>query len=90
MAFTGTQASMRINVTWQKLIFVTVIGAAAVLVMVRNIERKASGERLFTEACYTSYNVYTLTSQSGVREKLHLSVYLTVSLLSSQLLPTLL
>ena len=72
---------MRINVTWQKLIFLTVVGAAAVLIMVRNIERKASGERLYTVACYTSYN--TLTSHSGVRENLHLSMYPNVSLLSS-------
>ena len=41
---------MRINVTWQKLIFLTVVGAAAVLIMVRNIERKASGERLYIQS----------------------------------------
>lgn len=81
--FCRKQASMRVNITWQKLIFIAAIDAAAVIIMVRNIERRASGERLFTVACHTPYSVYTVTSHSGLRRNLHLSMHPDLSMLSS-------
>ncbi len=89
MAFTGKQASMRVNVTWQKLIFVTVVSAAAVLIMVRNTERKASGERLFTAGSmlhfiqYTMY-IHSLHTVTCGRTFIYISMYPDVSLQCSQ------
>ena len=55
---TGKQASMRVNITWQKLFFIVVIAAAAMLVMFRNIERKSPGERLLK--CTKHQKIFSL------------------------------